>query len=566
MNINNIRKEEIIMNKPILVAAAWPYANGSLHLGHIAALLGADIIARYQRVRGNDVLFVSGSDCHGTPIAVEAEKQGVHPSMIAEKYHGEFEATLVDGLHFSYDLYSRTTSKVHQEIVQDVFLKLYRGGHIYKKVEILPFCENCQRFLADRYIEGKCPKCNFVGARGDQCDECGNLLDPRQLIDPHCKICGHTPVWRETEHFFFRLSSFRDDLKKWVEKSEGWRPNARNFTLNLLEQGLHDRSITRDTEWGIPIPLEGYDTKRIYVWFEAVCGYLSASKEWARLKGQPDLWERFWLSESATHFYVHGKDNIPFHTIIWPAILLAYGGLHLPDRIFSSEYLTLEKQQFSKSRHWAVWLPDFLAQFDPESLRYYLVAAGPETADADFSWSEFRLKTNAELIGNFGNYIHRVLSLIKAHFPEGVGFPEELSGQQAEFLQLAKESFSLVGQAIENGRFREGLRAILQVAEHGNRFINEVAPWVKIKNNRSQTESDLAVAAQVIRCLAILVSPYLPSSIGSIHRMIEVKPSSLTNWLYPKPSYLIVGNPKPLYRKIEISEVETQCSRLGKED
>lgn len=553
------------MNRQILIAAAWPYANGSLHLGHAAGLLGADIIARYQRLCGNNVLFVSGSDCHGTPIAVEAEKQGVHPSVIAIKYHREFKATLIDGLHFSYDLYSETTSEVHKEVVQDVFLKLYEKGHIYKKADNLPFCEKCRRFLADRYIEGECPQCHFRGARGDQCDECGNLLDPFQLIDPRCKICGHTPVRKETEHFFFRLSSFRDALKKWVEKSEGWRFNAKNFTLNLLEQGLHDRSITRDTEWGVPIPLAGYDSKRIYVWFEAVCGYLSASKEWARLNGQPDLWEQYWLNESASHFYVHGKDNIPFHAIIWPAILLAYGGLHLPDRIFSSEYLTLEKQQFSKSRRWAVWLPDFLAQFDSESLRYYLVAAGPETSDADFSWSEFRLRINTELIGNFSNYIHRVLSFIKSNFPEGVEFPERPNNQQDEFLRLAKENFLLVSQAIENGRFREGLRTIVQLAEHGNRFINEVAPWVKIKNDRQQTESDMAVAAQVIRCLAILASPYLPVSADSIRQVIKTQMSTLVNWQYPEPSHLTIGDLKPLYKKIEVFEVEKQRSRLGKE-
>lgn len=553
------------MNKPILVAAAWPYANGSLHMGHVAALLGADIIARYERANGNNVLFVSGSDCHGTPIAVEAEKRGIHSSEIASKYHKEFEATLVGGLHFSYDFYSRTTSKVHAEVVQDIFLKLYRDGLIYKKVETLPFCENCQRFLADRYIEGKCPICGFVDARGDQCDECGNLLDPQQLIDPRCKICSHTPVWRETEHFFFRLSSFQDRLKKWVETSKGWRLNARNFTLKLLEQGLHDRPITRDLGWGIPIPLPGYEDKRIYVWFEAVCGYLSASKEWAGLKGQPDLWEDFWKGEQATHFYVHGKDNIPFHTIIWPAILLAYGGLHLPDRIVSSEYLTLEKKQFSKSRHWAVWLPDFLAQFDPETLRYYLVAAGPETADADFSWSEFRARTNAELIGNFGNYIHRVLSFVKTNFPEGVGFPKELNDRQAEFLRLAEESFPLVGQAIEDGHFREGLRRVLQLAEHGNRFINDAAPWAQLKVNRLQTGGDLAVAAHVIRCLATLASPYLPVSAETIRRVTELDPQTATKWLYPKPSHLAVGDIKPLYRRIEESEVEAQRSRLGKE-
>lgn len=551
------------MNKKILVAAAWPYANGSLHLGHVAGLIGSDILARYFRLNGDSVLFVSGSDCHGTPIAVEAERQDIHPSLIADKYHSEFKKTLVDGLAFSYDIYTKTTNQIHHEVVQQIFLKLYQEGHIYKKTEELPYCGSCQRFLPDRYIEGECPMCHFSSARGDQCDDCGNLTDVKQLINPSCKICGNSPGWKESEHFFFRLTAFGDKLKAWVKKNEGWRLNAKNFTAELLNQGLIDRAITRDTEWGIPIPLEGYESKRIYVWFEAVCGYLSASKEWSNSISKVDEWRGFWENEQAIHYYVHGKDNIPFHAVIWPAILFANGGLHLPDRIISSEYLTLEKKQFSKSRRWAVWLPDFLKEFDSETLRYYLVANGPETSDADFSWKEFLTRTNSELIGNFGNYIHRILSFIQKNFPQGVSFPETPDEKASEFLRLAEETFSLTGPAIETGRFREGLRHVFNLVEHGNRYINDTAPWTSVKNDCKKTENDLAVAGHIIRCLAILINPFLPKSSELICNEIGLNFSEL-KWAYPSPGLLTVNDPKPLYKRIEEEAVNKQRLLLGK--
>lgn len=551
------------MKRNILVAAAWPYANGSLHLGHVAALIGADILARFFRLNGDQVLFVSGSDCHGTPIAVEADRQHIKPSVIADRYHDEFAKTLIDGLSFSYDIYTKTTTDNHRFVVQEIFSKLYHAGYIYKKTEELPYCESCNRFLPDRYIEGECHVCHYSLARGDQCDNCGNLIDVRQLVKPKCKICGSAPVWRPSEHFFLKLSAFQEKLKGWVGQSQGWRSNAKNFTTNLLAQGLIDRAITRDTEWGIPIPLEGYKDKRIYVWFEAVCGYLSASKEWASSSKNTDEWKNFWENDNAVHFYVHGKDNIPFHTVIWPAILFAHGNLHFPDRIVSSEYLILEGKQFSKSRHWAVWLPDFLAEFDSETLRYYLVANGAETSDADFSWGEFLLRTNSELIGNFGNYIHRILSFISRNFPDGVRFPSSPDERAVEFLNLAKSTFSLVASSLEAARFREGLRCILRLVEHGNRYINDAAPWTTIKTDRLKAEYDLAVAGHIIKCLAILVFPFLPKTSGKICQDTGLQLQKL-NWAYPTPRLLKVNNTKPLYKRIEPEDVEKQRSKLGK--
>ncbi len=549
------------MKKRIFIGAAWPYANGSLHPGHAAALLGADIIARYHRLCGDEVLFVSGSDCHGTPIAVEADCQGIHPSEIAKKYHQEFIETLINGLKFSYDIYTETTTKNHQRVVQEIFSALYRKSYIYKKTEELPYCSKCQRFLADRYIEGECPICRFSNARGDQCDKCGTLFNPSQLLNPQCKICGHQPEWKPSEHFFLRLSVFHDQLKELVKKSKDWRINAKNFTLNLLKETLPDRAITRDIKWGIPIPLPNYEDKRIYVWFEAVCGYLSASKEWAQLKGNKDLWEKFWIDKSAIHYYVHGKDNIPFHTIIWPTILLEYGKLHLPDRIISSEFLTLEGKQFSKSRKWAIWLPDFLKQFDAETLRYYLVVNGPETGDANFSWSDYQVKVNSELIGHFGNFIHRAFSFVKSNFPNGINLPDASSDKEKEFLQLTRKSFSLVGSAIKKGQFREGLHTIFRLTEYGNRYLQETSPWTRIKNNRLEAEKSLATAVHVIRNLAVLIEPYLPITSERIRQMVHIKLP--LKWKYLNPDSFTVSNPQPLYKKIELSEINRQQRQLG---
>lgn len=549
----------------ILIAAAWPYANGSLHLGHVAGLIGADILARYFRLNGDNVLYVSGSDCHGTPIVLEADRLKTTPEKIAAKYHEEFIKTLVAGMAFTYDNYTTTTTENHKQVVQELFLKLYNDGNIYKKTEELPYCVQCARFLPDRYIEGECPICHFADARGDQCDNCGTLTNTKELIKPKCKICGSAPEWRESEHFFLKLTAWQEQLKAWVKDSTGWRLNAKNFTLKFLNQGLIDRAITRDTEWGIEIPLPGYESKRIYVWFEAVSGYLSASKEWAQKIGKPEAWQDFWKNDEALHYYVHGKDNIPFHAIIWPAILLGQKNLHLPDRIVSSEYLTLEKKQFSKSRRWAVWLPDFLAEFDYETLRYYLVINGSETSDADFSWSEFATRTNSELIGTFGNFVFRVLSFINKNFPEGISFPKKLNNKEAEFIELTEKTFSLTATALEAGRFREALRFVFTLIEQGNKYINDCAPWKTIKTDKVQAATDLAVAAQVIKSLAILIRPFLPTSSDKIAQSLGFDVNTF-KWSYPEENLIKVFDPEPLYKRIEEDDVKKQLDFLEKSE
>lgn len=566
------------MSKRIFIGLAWPYANGSLHLGHASAFIGADIIARYHRLIGDYVLLVSGSDCYGTPIAVEAAEKGIKPSDIADKYHAEFQQNLIDGLGFSYDLYTRTTTEQHAKVVQELFLDLYGKGYLYTKTEKALYSPLLGRFLPDRFVEGTCPKCGYNGARGDQCDECSTLLDPLELKNPRInpKILKREGRLsdgdqrlevRESEHFYLKLTALQQILEEWVEKTSGpWRANARNFAKSFLKQRLHDRAITRDTDWGIPIPLPGYEEKRIYVWFEAVTGYLSASRLWAEERSTPDEWKKWWQNDDAVHYYVHGKDNIPFHTIIWPAILLAQGELHTPDRIVSSEYLNLEGKQFSKSRGWAVWLPDFLKAFDSETLRYFLVVNGPESGDASFVWAEYAQRINGELIGTFGNLVNRVLSFSERRFPEGLHFPEVLDEESKKLLNLAEKAFPKVGKAIEGGKFRAAFKVILDVAEHGNRFVNTREPWKKIKDEAKQdeVERDLAVLIQLIRSLAVLINPFLPRTSERICGFLGLDIRDVS-WGYPEPNAVQkVANVSPLYKKIEESEVEEQRSKLGK--
>lgn len=371
-------KVEMSENKrAILIGGAWPYANNSLHLGHIAALIGGDILARYHRLKGDRVLFVSGSDCHGTPIALAAEKEGCKPEEIAERFHQEIRATLLTSLHFSYDLYTKTTTANHREVVQDAFSRLLAKGLIEKRTQKLAYCEHDRRFLPDRYVEGVCPNCHTDGARGDQCDACGKILDATELLNPRCKLCGRTPVWKDSEHFFLMLSKQQASLFDWLAKAVGWRANATTYVKNIVSEGLRDRAITRDTTWGVPLPLPGFEGKSIYVWFEAVCGYLSASVEWSKTQGQAEAWKDFWVGNAATHYYIHGKDNIPFHAIIWPGILMGLE-YHLPDRIFSSEYLTFDQKKLSKSLGGAIKADDIVARHGIDAVRYYLVANGPE--------------------------------------------------------------------------------------------------------------------------------------------------------------------------------------------
>lgn len=546
--------------RKIYIGSAWPYANGSLHLGHVSSLIGADILARYFRQSGADVLWTSGSDCHGTPIVVAAEEEGTTPEELALRYHNEFRKILIDGLGFSYNNYTTTLTDHHAKVVQEIFLKLYQQGDIYTKTEVLPYCPKCDRFLPDRYIEGRCPKCNYKSARGDQCDECASLLDAKDLIDPKCKTCDTSPVFKESEHFFLALSKYQEKIEKFLDESKNWRTNAKGFTRKFLNEGLKDRAITRDTKWGIPIPIEGYESKRIYVWFEAVCGYFSSSIEYAHTLGKADLWREFWENDKAYHYYVHGKDNIPFHSIIWPIILMARGGLNLPDSILSSEYLTLDKKQFSKSRHWAVLLPDFLKDFDSDLLRYYLIANGCETSDADFTWEDFAQRINKELIGNFANFIYRTLQLIENNFDGKLSPNGNLTPEQLELEERTIKTFEVSGELIETGKFRDALKNILLLAEDGNRFLAKTEPWKKIKVDRDEAETDLFVCAQIIYSLATLINPFMPKTAEKINKLLK---KSNDSWTFERTTKVEFSNSSPLFKKVEKEDIEAQVAKLG---
>ena len=557
------------MPQHILVAVAWPYANGSLHLGHLAGCyLPADIFARYHRLKGNKVLMVSGSDQHGTPITIRAEKEGLAAQEVVDKYHSEFKRSWKQ-MGISFDLFTTTGTDNHRQVVHDVFRTLYDKDYMYKDTMRLPYCPSCQRSLPDRYIEGSCPYCSNPNARGDQCDACGKTLNPEDLLGPRCNICGNTPEFRDSEHFFLRLSAFQKPLLDWVHRQSHWKINVLNFTRSYLEDGLRDRAISRDITWGVPIPMEGYDSKRIYVWFEAVIGYLSASKEWALQQGEPDKWEEFWKSPDAKTYYFIGKDNIPFHTMIWPAMLMGYGGLNLPHDVPANEFLSLENSQFSTSRDWAVWLPDYLDRYDPDPLRYYLSINMPETGDSDFSWSEFVRRNNDELVATYGNLVHRVLTFTYRNFDGRVPTPGALDPQSQRILDQATATFDSVDKGLGDCRFRTTMAQAMTLAQEANRHLDAKAPWKSLGTDRGATATTLWVVLSVINCLKVMLCPFLPFSSQSLHEMLGFQGSiehrgwkweGTTDYLPPGQ---LLGQPKPLYTKLDDAVIEEETLRLS---
>ena len=545
-------------SEKIFIGAAWPYANGPLHLGHVASLLPADILARYHRLKDDEVLFVSGSDCHGTPISMKAQQKEIEPKQLAEKYDQKFRSNLIEKLGFSYDVYSKTTESQHKEVVQEIFLKLLDEELLYEKTQELPYCENCDKFLPDRYVEGECPHCDFEEARGDQCDDCGSLLDADELINPRCKFCGETPQWKESTHFFLKLSALEDELKDWVESHEEWRTNAYQYTLNMLEDGLEDRAVTRDIDWGIDIPVDGYEGKKIYVWFEAVSGYLSASKRRSN-------WKDFW-KEDAFHYYVHGKDNIAFHTVIWPTILTGLNQadskqLSLPDQIVSSEYLNLEGKQLSTSRNWAIWLDDFLQKYNPDSLRYYLTINGPETADANFTWESYQARNNKELVAKYGNFVHRTLNLIESNYNGEVPEADELAQKDKELLDNTEQKYERVGNLIEQTKFRKALKEVFELAEQANQYIDQQAPWDKINEKPERAKTILHICVQLILNLRILTQPFLPFAAQEIKKWSS---APLKNkWKLQEVSQdLTFTEVEPLFESIDDETVEKELKEL----
>ncbi len=502
------------MGKNILVAVAWPYASGSRHLGHMGgAYLPADIFARYNRAVGNKTIMVSGSDAHGTPITVRADEEGVEPIDIVNKYHKEF-LNYWERLNISWDNYTTTMTKTHKEVVQDIFIKLHEKGLIYKKTTEQAYDPKEKRFLPDRYVEGSCPKedCGATGARGDQCDNCGSTLDPVELINPVSKISGTPAEFKKTEHFFLKLSALEKSLLPWLETRKGWRPHVINWSKSFVATGLQDRAITRDLDWGIEIPIKDLgDGKKIYVWFEAVIGYLSATVEWARNKGNPDEWKDWWEDTNAETYYFVGKDNIPFHAVIWPAILEGYENLNLPTNVPANQYILIKGEKASASKGVGKSLNEYLDEWEPDALRYCLASILPEQADTEISEEDLKKRNNEELVATWGNLVQRVFSLLSSNFatiPEVV----DLKSNDEELLKKSSDIFQEVGAFIEKVELKNGLQASMSFVSKINVYLNENEPWKVLKEDKERAGTVLTVSLTAIISAANVLSPYMPTT------------------------------------------------------
>ncbi|MGM0845338.1 MAG: methionine--tRNA ligase [Bacillota bacterium] len=539
----------------VFIGGAWPYANGSLHIGHLAALLPGDILARYYRLKGERVLYVSGSDCNGTPIEIRANQEGLQVSDIADRYHQEFSRCFQE-FGFSYDYYSRTDCDHHHREVQNIFLKLIENGFLYEKTTEETFCLECDRFLPDRFVEGNCPNCGEK-ARGDQCDGCGQILDPVQLQDKVCKLCHQQPILKETTHFYLALSALGDELKNYAGKrKETWRENAIHLTQRYLEEGLQDRAVTRDMSNGVSVPVEGYGNKKIYVWIEAVSGYLTASIEWADKTGRD--WRDFW-KENTTSYYVHGKDNIPFHTIIWPAVLKGIKNDSLPEWIVSSEYVTLEKRKISTSKNWAVWLPNVLKDYNPDSLRYYFSVNYPDKRDADFSWREFIFKHNSELLGGLGNFIQRTVKFYRNEFGEHAALGTVDSIVTAQLDAVFKET----GEWIEKGECRKAARRAFEIIRWSNKYFDEQQPWRVIKEDRQQAKLVLENCLYIGANLSVLLSPFIPFTAEKIYNEFGLKENRV--WKpFCLPVNIKLSGQKPLFTHLPQERIEIERAKLDK--
>ncbi|MBE9482633.1 MAG: methionine--tRNA ligase [Chloroflexi bacterium] len=552
------------MSERIFIGVAWPYANSPLHIGQIAgAYLPPDIFARYHRTKGNEVLMVSGSDQHGTPITIKGEQEGKKPEQIADEYHLQFLESW-QKLGITFDLFTTTGTANHAAVAQHIFLTLLDKGHIYRAIVSQPFCPRCQRFLPDRYVEGTCPYCGFVGARGDQCDNCGKPLNAVELIDLRCSICGTPPQFKDSEHFFLRLSNFTEQLLAWVRQQSHWRKNVLNFTISYLEGGLKDRAITRDIDWGIPIPLLGFEGKCLYVWFEAVIGYFSASKEWAKSTGDEESWRPYWQGEAKSYYFI-GKDNIPFHTIIWPAMLMSYGNISLPYDVPANEYLTIEGRKLSSSRNWAVWLPDYLSRYEPDPLRYLLSINMPETGDTDFSWHEFVRRNNDELVATYGNLVHRVLTFVYSSFNGCVPTPGEFDSHSQELLNKAKDTLKMMDELLYRCHFKAAIKSAMSLAQETNRYLDKKSPWKTIKQDRQSSATALYIAISVLCCLRTALYPFLPFSSQKLHEFLGFKGNIEDGgWQlnFPSPGQRLLP-PEPLFSKLDEGLVEEETKRLG---
>lgn len=539
------------IKRTILIGGAWPYANGSLHIGHIAGLLPGDVLARYHRACGDQVYFVSGSDCHGTPVAIRAKKEGKTPQEVSDFYHEEF-VRCFEELGFSYDCYTKTSDDRHKKFVREFHERLYQSDLVYEKETPQAYCEKCQSFLADRFVTGICPKCGKE-ARGDQCDDCGTVLEPENLLHPVCAVCGSPVTFRESRHLYIAISRLEKELRALVDSAVSWRKNAVAFTNRYIDEGLRDRALTRDLDWGIDVPLEGYEGKTIYIWAENVLGYLSASKCAAEDRGADfrDLW-----GEDAKHYYVHGKDNIPFHTIILPALLIANGGgWRLPDQIVSSEYLTLEGRKISTSQNYAIWVKDIVERYDPDSIRYYFLANGPEKKDADFSWREYVNSHNGELLGAYGNFVNRSLSFIRKYW-HGVVPDGKID---VEIQTKIENLYETTGDLIEKGALKDAVNGIFEFVRWANKYFDTETPWITRTSDEAACQNTLFQCVQIIANLAILLKPFLPFSSEKVCNWLHLD----DQWQVHKVAGgYILPEIQILFERLDKSVIETEVEKL----
>jgi len=554
-----------------LITSAWPYINYVPHLGTIiGSVLSADIMARYLRLKGEEVLFVSGSDEHGTPIELEAMKRGISPKQLTDENHAKVK-DLFERWDISFDNYTRTHNTLHIEYVQELLLKIYRNGYLFTKEIDFPYCPKCKMFLPDRFISGKCPRCGFEAARGDQCDQCGWSLEPLKLIEPACTTCGSTPIIKRTKHWYFDLPKFSKELEMYIRENDRLPDNARNFSLSMIKEGLEPRSVTRDNKWGIPAPFPHAEDKTIYVWIEAVLGYVSATIQHLEGKGERERWKKYWMDPSTRLVCFIGKDNIPFHVIIFPALLMASGERYiLPWIVSSTEFLTFEGEKFSKSRHVGIWIDDALELYPSDYWRYTLLAIRPEVKDINFTWKTFVEKVNADLNDTLGNFIHRTLTFIYRYFGGEVPQPGRLKEADREILEAIENTLTNVEREMEQIRIQATIFAVMELAHSANRYFNEQQPWKAIKTNSEEAATTLYVSTQIVKALTIMLEPVIPHTAETLWNLLNLPRRSL-KWEAITERLQAghrIGKPKPLFSKVTLAEVEEKFrrKRLGSEE
>ncbi|HNZ33443.1 MAG TPA: methionine--tRNA ligase [Candidatus Cloacimonas sp.] len=545
-----------------LITSALPYANGRLHIGHIAgAYLPADIFVRYLRLKDEDVIYICGTDEHGTPISITADKEGITPQEVVNRYHQSIKEAF-DGIGIEFDNFSGTARPPHYKLASEFFLQLYNKDFIKPKITLQFYCEHDKRYLPDRYVEGLCPRCGASNARGDQCDKCGQIYETTTLQEPKCKICGSTPVIKETKHWFLQLDGFRDKLKRWLSTKDYWKENVRNFIFGLLDQGLVERSITRDLSWGVPVPLPEAKGKVLYVWFDAPIGYISSTVEWAEKIGQPEKWKEYWLNPETRLIHFIGKDNIIFHSLIWPAMLMGQDKKYcLPYDIPANEFMNLEGEKISTSKNWAIWVDEFLQDFEGEYLRYYLAVNAPEKQDSDFCFKDFQSKINTDLNNTLGNLANRVFAFANKNF-EGKITACSLSKSAKLIIDEADAILKEIEECYLDYQVKKNTRLIMDIARLGNRYFDENKPWAILKENREAVNETLYVCANLLAKISVALFPILPSSMLKLREMMGLSDQFLFNEAYNILDDIKLTDIKPLFHKIEDKEIEAQIAKL----